>query len=56
MGEGVKAEAGAGAATMVCLFNRSLHAETLLGTDGTRLKENVQARLTAYITIWLSGL
>ena len=30
---------------VVCLFNRSLRAETHLGPDGTRLKQNAQARL-----------
>ena len=29
----------------VCLFNRSLRAETHLGHDGTRLKQNAQVRL-----------
>ena len=29
----------------VCLFNRSLRAETHLGPDGTRLEQNAQARL-----------
>ena len=29
----------------VCLFNRSLCAETRLGPDGTRLEQNAQARL-----------
>ena len=29
----------------VCLFNRSLRTETHLGPDGTRLKQNAQARL-----------
>ena len=29
----------------VCLFNRSLRAETHLGPDGTRLKQNAQTRL-----------
>ena len=29
----------------VCLFNRLLRAETHLGPDGTRLKQNAQARL-----------
>ena len=29
----------------VCLFNRSLRAETHLGPDGTRLKQDAQARL-----------
>ena len=29
----------------VCLFNRSLRAETNLGPDGTRPERNVQARL-----------
>ena len=28
----------------VCLFNRLLRAETHLGADGTRLKQNAQAR------------
>ena len=28
----------------VCLFNRSLRAETHLGPDGTRLEQNTQAR------------
>ena len=29
----------------VCLFNRSLRAETHLGPDGPRLEQNAQARL-----------
>ena len=29
----------------VCLFNRSLRTETHLGPDGTRLKQNAQAKL-----------
>ena len=29
----------------VCLFNRSLHGETHLGPDGTRLEKNPEARL-----------
>ena len=29
----------------VCLFKRSLRAETHLGSDGTRLEQNAQARL-----------
>ena len=29
----------------VCLFNRSLRAETHLGPDGTRLEQNAQAML-----------
>ena len=29
----------------VCLFNRSLRAETHLGPDGTGLEQNAQARL-----------
>ena len=29
----------------VCLFNRSLRAETHLGPDGTKLEQNAQARL-----------
>ena len=29
----------------VCLFNRSLLAETRLSPDGTRLEQNAQARL-----------
>ena len=33
------------------LFNRSLRAETHLGCDGTRLKQNAQARLKAYISM-----
>ena len=33
------------------LFNRSLRAETHLGPDGTRLKQNAQARLKAYISM-----
>ena len=33
------------ACLFVCLFNRSLRAETHLGPDGTRLKQNAQARL-----------
>ena len=33
------------------LFNRSLRAETHLGRDGTRLKQNAQARLKAYISM-----
>ena len=41
----------------VCLFNRSLLAETHLDLDGTRLKQNVQARLQAYkAACWPSGL
>ena len=33
------------------LFNRSLRAETHLGPDGTRLKQNAQAGLKAYISM-----
>ena len=33
------------------LFNRSLRAETHLGPDGTRIKQNSQARLKAYISM-----
>ena len=36
---------GLGLGLFVCLFNQSLHAETHLGPDGTRLKQNAQARL-----------
>ena len=30
---------------LACKFNRSLRAETRLGPDGTRLKQNAQAKL-----------
>ena len=38
------------------LFNRSLRAETHLGPDGTRLKQNAQAKLKAYISMLAIGL
>ena len=36
------------------LFNRLLRVETHLGPDGTRLKQNAQARLKAYISIMVN--
>ena len=33
------------------LFNRSLRVETHLGPDGTRLKQNAQERLKAYLSM-----
>ena len=35
----------------VCLFNQSLHAETHLGPDGTRLKQNAQARVKVHFLL-----
>ena len=38
----------------ICLFNRSLRAETHLGPDGTRLEQNAQVRLKSLG--WPNGL